>query len=71
MPRVEWALLCDLAYFDDGIYRFDVALASQPPISIDLPIVVVGQSTQAGVQSDRYRDQAAGAALPRRGMDHV
>jgi hypothetical protein len=56
---------------DDGIYRFEVALASQPPISIDLPIVVAGQSTQARVQSDRSRDQTAGAGLPRRGRDHV
>ena len=27
---------------DDGIYRFEVTLASQPSVAIDLPIVIAG-----------------------------
>ena len=32
---------------DDGVYRFEVALGSQPPITIDLPLVIAAQQPPA------------------------
>ena len=49
---------------DDGVYRFEVALTSQPPIAIDLPFVVAGQQPSADVLTDGY------APTPRR-VNHV
>jgi hypothetical protein len=56
---------------DDGIYRFEGAVLSQPPIAIDLLIVIARQSVPPDVLSDRYRDPTAGARLPHRGINHV
>jgi hypothetical protein len=50
---------------DDGVYRFEVALTSQPSIAIDLPFVVAGQQASAAdVLTDGY------APTPR-GVNHV
>jgi hypothetical protein len=49
---------------DDGVYRFEVALTSQPSIAIDLPFIVAGQQGSAHVLTDGY------APTPR-GVDHV
>ena len=56
---------------DDGGYRFEVALASQSPIAIDLPFVITGQRDSAQVVTDGYGMQTPGAALTLRGVNHV
>jgi hypothetical protein len=43
----------------DGIYRFEVAVTSQPPVSIDMPIVIAGYPNPASASSSH------------RGMNHV
>jgi hypothetical protein len=49
---------------DDGAYRFEVTLGSQPPIAIELPFVVAGPQAMADGLIDGY-------ALTPRGVSHV
>jgi hypothetical protein len=55
---------------DDGVYRFEVALASQPPIAIDLPFVIAGQQASADVLTEGYGIGTPGAVILR-GGHHV
>jgi Family of unknown function (DUF6941) len=56
---------------DDGVYRFEVALQSQPPITIDLPLVIAAQQPPPHPLAGGHHLPALGAVLPPGGVDHV
>ncbi len=56
---------------DDGVYRFEVALQSQPPITIDLPLVIAAQQPPAHLLAASHHLPALGGTLPPGGVNHV